>query len=444
MAAGPRAKAPARPAEARPVQRNRYADLLRVAAISLVIIGHWLLTDITYRHGQLSGLDAMRYISWAGWATLFFQVMPVFFVVGGYVNATSWTAHHALGEGWTGWVRERVLRLLWPTTVYVTFMVAAVLASEAAGAKPATLAQAGWLVSLQLWFLPVYVVLIALTPVMLAAHRRWGLAVPAVMALAAAGVDAGVLGPHLPLIGFANYFLVWGSMHQWGFAWQDGSLAHPRWRPYALAAGGAAVLAGLLAWSPFPVDMIGVGAAVGNTTPPSIALLAFAAAQTGLVLAAAPAISRALARPRLWRPVRRLNTMVMTGYLWHMVPVVIAAVAFYPHGLLPQPAIGTARWWELRPGWLALLAALLVLVIAGVTWLARPLRRLPMGIGPTGWWSPVALLLGIAVVIPALAKLAIDGFAPGGRLPLLILAGYCCGLAATLLSGRPDPAVDRH
>jgi hypothetical protein len=50
----------------------------------------------------------------------------------------------------------------------------------------------------------------------------------------------------------------------------------------------AAVLAGLLATGPFPVDMIGSGERIGNTTPPSIALLAFAAAQTGLVLAAEP------------------------------------------------------------------------------------------------------------------------------------------------------------
>lgn len=420
------------------MERNRYADLLRVLAICLVIVGHWLLTDITYRPGQLSGLDAMHYVSWSGWATLFFQVMPVFFVVGGYVNASSWTAHHEAGEGWTEWVRERVMRLLWPTTVYVTFVVAAVLVSQAAGAKPGTLAQAGWLISLQLWFLPVYVILIALTPLTLAAHRRWGLAVPAVMALAAAGVDAAVLGPHLHLIGFANYLLVWGSMHQWGFAWRGGTLTHPRWRPYALAAGGAGLLAGLLAWSPFPVDMIGFGGAVGNTTPPSIALLAFAAAQTGLVLAAGPAVSRALARPRFWRPVRRINSLVMTGYLWHMVPVIIVAVAFYPDGLAPQPAIGSARWWELRPGWIALLAAVLVPLILGVTWLGRPLRRLPMGIGPTGPWSPVILLLGLTAAIPSLARLAIGGFAPGGQLPTLVLAGYGFGLVLTLLSGRSD------
>jgi len=34
------------------------------------------------------------------------------------------------------------------------------------------------------------------------------------MAAGAAGVDACVLGPHLHLIGLADYLLVWGTMHQ--------------------------------------------------------------------------------------------------------------------------------------------------------------------------------------------------------------------------------------
>ncbi len=138
-------------------------------------------------------------------------------------------------------------------------------------------------------------------------------------------------------------------MHQWGFAWQDGTLTGRRWRPAAMAAGGAALLAGLLTWGPFPVDMIGARERIGNTTPPSIALLAFAAAQAGLLLALEPAVSRLLTRPRLGRHVKNLNATVMTLYLWHMAPVIVIAVAFYPMGVMPQPAIGTAQWWELRP-----------------------------------------------------------------------------------------------
>jgi fucose 4-O-acetylase-like acetyltransferase len=420
--------------------RNRYADLLRVAAIAAVVTGHWLLTSITYRGGQLSGLDAIRYVSWGGWVTLAFQVMPVFFLVGGYVHVISWTRHRERGEDWARWVRVRAMGLLWPATVYVTVAVLAAAAARMAGAGPAELARAGWLVALQLWFLPVYLLLIALTPVMLAAHRRWGLAVPAAMALGAAAVDAAAVGGHLPVIGYANYLLVWGSMYQWGLAWQDGTLTRPRWRPYALAAAGAAALAGLVARGPFPIDMIGAGERVANTAPPSIALLAYAAAQAGLVLAAAPAATRLLARPRWWRPVTRLSPAVMLVYLWHMVPVVIAAVAFYPTGVMPQPRIGSARWWELRPAWEILLAVILIPLIAGLLRLHRPLLRvLPTGLGPSRPWSPAVLVAGLGVCGFGLARLAIGGFAPGGRLPALALGAYACGLLLTLLSGPPDP-----
>ena len=80
----------------------------------MVVLGHWLLTGITYQGGHLSGLDALDYVSWGRWVTLLFQVMPVFFLVGGYANAVSWTAHQQRSEGWTEWVRGRTLRLLWP------------------------------------------------------------------------------------------------------------------------------------------------------------------------------------------------------------------------------------------------------------------------------------------------------------------------------------------
>ncbi|MET9660551.1 acyltransferase family protein [Streptomyces sp. NPDC006510] len=408
-----------------------------MCAIGGVVLGHWLLVSITYRSGHLSGLDALQYVGWGRWLTLLLQVMTVFFVVGGYANAISWTAHQQRGEGWTNWLRGRMLQLLWPTTVYVVVGALAVTVARIAGVDMAALARAGWLATLHLWFLPVYLLLIALTPLLLAAHRRWGLAVPAVMAVAAAGVDAVVLGPHLPLIGFANYLLVWGTMHQWGFAWQDGTLTRPRWRCGMLSAVGAMLLTTLLVWGPFPVSMIGTGARVGNTTPPSIALLAFAATQTGLLLAVEPAVERLLAHPWRWRLVSRLNRTVVTVYLWHMTPVIIVAGTFYPTGVMPQPTIGSAQWWALRPAWITLLTALLVPLTVGVMRTQRPLRLLPAGLGAAGWWSPALVLCALGAIVLALVRLAIDGFAPGGHVPALVLATYVCGLLAALCSGRP-------
>jgi acyltransferase-like protein len=423
--------------------RNRYADLLRVTAIGLVVVGHWLLTDIRYQHGILSGLSALPYVSWAGWATLGFQVMPVFFLVGGYANAVSWTAHHAAGQRWTGWVQARAMRLLWPTTVYVGAAVLVVAVLRTFGVRPVVLAQAGWFTALHLWFLPVYLLLIAATPVLLAAHHRWGFAVPVAMAVGACAVDAIVITLHPPVVGFANYLLVWGCMHQWGFAWHDGTLRTPRWRPAALAAAGSALLAILVGWGPFPIDMIGTGQRIGNTTPPSVALLAFAATQTGLLLLAQPMATRLLGHPKPWRLVSRLNTTVMTVYLWQMAPVILVAVACYPTGLLPQPPTGTASWWALRPAWLALLTAVLVPLTWALMWVQRPLRRLPTGVGRSGRYSPLLLALGIAAAMVAVARLAVAGFAPTGELPLPVLAAYAAGLAAILLAGHDRAVVAR-
>ncbi len=143
-----------------------------MTAIVLVVLGHWLLTGIIYQGGHLSGLDALDCVSWGRWVTLLFQVMPVFFLVGGYANAVSWTAHQQRGEGWTEWVRGRALA-----------------GGRLRGRHPALRRRGpgrrreycrtgpGRLVcALHLWFLPVCLLLIALT-LLLAAHRRWGLAI---------------------------------------------------------------------------------------------------------------------------------------------------------------------------------------------------------------------------------------------------------------------------
>jgi fucose 4-O-acetylase-like acetyltransferase len=437
--------------------RNRYADLLRVLAIGMVVLGHWLLTSVSYARGQLTGTSAMADIGWSGWGTLLFQVMPVFFLVGGYANAVSWTRHRAGGATWASWVRHRAIRLLRPTTVFVAAAVIAVAAGRLAGADPAELALAGWGVAIQLWFLPVYLLLIALTPALHAAHRRWGLAVAAAGTLAAAGVDAGLLGAGLAGLGYANYLLVWGTMHQWGFAWQDGTLTRRgpgrwRWRPWALAVAGAVTLGCLLAWGPFDVDMVGTtGGRVNNTIPPSVALLAFAAAQAGLLLAAEPAVSRWLARGRLWAAVSWLNARVLTVYLWHMVPVVVVAVALYPTGVLGQPPAGSGGWWALRLAWIAALAVVLVPAAIFLARFERPLRRpvrparSPAGLARSwpapSWLAPAVLALGLAASGVALFRIAVSGFAPGGSVPVATIAGYAGGVALTLLAGWLAPGT---
>ena len=277
--------------------RNRYADLLRVVAIGAVVYGHWLVTDITY---QVASFPAWTPSTTSSGAVghLAFQVMPLFFLVGGYVNALSWTAHHARGESWTRWVRGRAMRLLWPTTVFVVVAVLAVAQRRWPGCRGRTSRGrlGGRIPALVPPGLPAAE---PLTPALLAAHRRWGPGGPG--RHGRRGRSGGCRGnrPALELDRLRQLPAGVGLDAPVGLR-LAGRFADPLpVAPATLAAAGVLAFAGLVTLGRFPVDMIGAaGEKVGNTTPPSVALLAFGAAQTGLVLAAEPAVSRWLAAGR--------------------------------------------------------------------------------------------------------------------------------------------------
>ncbi len=156
-------------------------------------------------------------------------------------------------------------------------------------------------------------------------------------------IDVATVGAHLPNLGWLNYLLCWGLLYQLGIAWHESQFEglFAGRRPWLLAAGSALALALLIGVGPYPVSMIGVpGQTVDNTSPPSLAMVAFGVTQAGIAMAVAPALNRLL-RPRfLQRVLSIANNNVMSLYLWHMIPVVIVAIVGYPAGLLPQPAEG--------------------------------------------------------------------------------------------------------
>ena len=79
-------------------------DLLRALALLLVVLGHWLVSAIGGGHGRLTGHSALESLTWAYPITWLFQVIPVFFMVGGYANAASLTSHRNRGGTAAGWL----------------------------------------------------------------------------------------------------------------------------------------------------------------------------------------------------------------------------------------------------------------------------------------------------------------------------------------------------
>ncbi|MFD4606120.1 acyltransferase [Streptomyces sp. NPDC058464] len=418
------------------MSRDRYVDFLRAWAIVLVVLGHWLITALVREPGgRITAPELLADVPWTQWLTLAFQIMPLFFLAGGHAAGGSWSRARAAGGTPAGWLGRRALRLLLPVAVYSGAVFLAVGVCSAVGVDPDTLALVGWAMAMQFWFLPVYLLLSALTPALYAAHLRWGPRVPLAMGAVAVAADALVVTVHAPYAGLLNYVLVWGVAYQLGFCWRDGLLTGRRLVPLAMAAGGGLAFAALVALGPFPVSLILVtGQSPSNTDPPSAAMLAWLVAQVGLSLLAAPPLRRLLDRERVWRVVRPVGGASMTLYLWHMLPVLVVAAAFYLTGLAPEPTLGSAAWWGLRVPWLLVLGAVLACVVSAL----RPLER---GLGVVyGRTVPDAglrrawpLWLGLAMNVAALGRLAVQGFAPDGRLPVLPALGLLLGTALVML-----------
>src|SRR5690606_21623675 len=148
------------------------------------------------------------------------------------------------------------------------------------------------------------------------------------------------------LAGAGNFLFGWLAIHQVGFAWRDGRLPFtPRtWVPLMLGGLTAALL--LTVVGPYSISMIDVGGQhPRNASPPTLALLAVATFQLGLLMAVRDPAERWLRRQRPWLAVVAVNSVVFTIFLWHMSAVVLLVGLLDTLGLLPKPAVATTEWW---------------------------------------------------------------------------------------------------
>lgn len=262
----------ARVAAATPAQRDRFADLLRVASILVVVAGHWLMAVVAWRHGRVEGGNALAQVPGLWLATWLLQVMPLFFFVGGLANLVS----ARRGGGWSGFVRGRAARLLRPTLAFLAVWAGGAAALGLAGVPEAVLRPVARLVVQPLWFLGLYLLVVAVAPAMLRLHRRFGPAVVLWLGLAAAAADIAGRLPGLDRVGQLNFLLVWLFAHQLGFLYADGTLAGWSRRAHAaMAGGGLAALVALTASGAWPPSMVGLpGDRVSNMSPPSLCMVA--------------------------------------------------------------------------------------------------------------------------------------------------------------------------
>jgi fucose 4-O-acetylase-like acetyltransferase len=390
-----------------PDERDRYADLIRVLAILVVVYGHWLAAVVLVRDGQLVTSQLLVVEPWTRVATWLVQVMPLFFLVGGRVNAGSLRRARDRGQSASAWVRKRARRLLRPMLPLLALWVALAPALDALGVASGVVELAAETAFIPLWFLVVYLLVIVLAPVTWRLHRRGGLAVLAVATPLVALVDA-LDRAEVPVVGQLNYLLVFAVAHQLGYLWYEDRLPTSL-RALPLAGAGLTSALLLVALLGYPLSMVGLQAdADSNATPPTLVLVALTLFQLGIVLALRGPAERWLERDAVaWAGVASLGTAIVTVFLWHMTALVIVAASTHLPGWWPQVTEVDGLWWSLRPLWLLLCTvALAPLVLA--------FKRLETAGDPVPG-GPVTTVAGVAATAIGLGLVLTEGLYDAAR-----------------------------
>lgn len=358
-----------------PADRNRYVDFLRAVSILAVVIGHWLvITPWVSADGVFHADHLLTRSVLAQWLTWAFQVMPVFFAVGGYANAVSWDSATKRGTPYGDWLVARLRRLVLPALPLLALWAAFALATWSGVMDPLLVEVTSLGALSPLWFLAVYVAVVALVPLTRKAWVRFGVWSFWAPVLATVLVDIAAFGFEVTWLRWINYALVWPAVHQLGYLWKDGRLGGVRSSvPYAVGGLTVALVAVLLL--DYPVAMIGIpGADVSNSAPPTVALLALGIGQFGVLMAAERPLRRWLDKIGPWTTTVLVNGMIMTLFVWHytvmVVPVVANAYWFDGFGMRLEP--DTGGWWATRPLWIAALVVLMAIFAPLVNRFERP------------------------------------------------------------------------
>ena len=390
-----------------PTSRNRYIDFLRAASIIVVVLGHWLMAAPHVVAGGLEYNVLLSEASWTHYLTWILQVMPIFFLVGGYANAVSWRSARGRGEPYGIWLRARLRRLMLPVLPLLAVWAVADYILLQTGYDRSLLQFGSQGALVPVWFLATYVAVVSLTPITLRLWDRFGWNALLVTGALAGLMDFLSLGsPGLTSAGYLNYLFMWGTVHSLGYAWADSKIGGVSRRLMASAAGLAATAA-LVFWGPYPVAMVGLNTeGVNNSQPPKVTLLTLAIFQAGLILALEGPARRWLTRERAWAGVVMVNGRIMTLYLWHMTAmVVLIGVSLLLDGVGLGVAVDTREWWLTRPLWIATLAAITIPFLMMFGRFERPNpdhRPAP----PT--WQPVAAVIAACSGLGLLAALGVS------------------------------------
>ena len=343
--------------------RNRAVDFYKAVAMVAVAFGHWMAIAVFKDdEGSIVAKNALEFDYSLAWVTWALQVMPLFFLAGGFSSAVSLDSHNRKGGEPQDWVANRLRRMMVPTMVlaYFWMVVLAVGGAAQVGELAFLGAAAG---AIPLWFLANYTIDTAIAPITLPLFRRN----PLVFFLGIGGAFTlfEVLGlAGVPLIHGINWVIGWLIFQILGFAWKDGLL--PSRKALGFIAPAMWVITYLVVKvGPWRASMVNDGDATFNPThPPSIALMLFGLAYCATAVFLAPSINTWLARSvSSFKVVAILGGVGMSVYLWHFTAAVLAGIGLLLVDGLPTAEVGSFDWWVQKTPLIALSFVILLVVL---------------------------------------------------------------------------------
>ena len=402
-------------------KRDLTLDIARVFCVVLVVVIHLLMVGVGFDPDGLVVSRPLEDQDWFWIATWFGQIMPLFFVVGGFASLTAWRSLQRRGGGAAQYVRNRVLRLAQPALPLFLFYVVVIGVARLLQVDPELLDTVVAGAGFPLWFLAAYTACQALVPFMARMHARAPRRTMLVLLALVVLVDVARFTIGITELGLPNMVFVWLLAQQIGFWYADGWFAaRSGLQLFLIAVAAYAVMAAIAlpeGW--YYNDML------ANLNPPTLPLVCLAVAQACILRALRPLLSRLMNTHAARAVVFLVGTRLMTIYLWHL-PLIIALSGIAL--LIPDasPAPSSPAWWASRPVFFVIVfAALFALSFLVGRWEAPR----EVGVTPPGYISAIAALL---TFIPAFA--VTEWFLD---FPLAVLGSICFSIAILLLGRWP-------
>jgi hypothetical protein len=417
-------------------KRDLTLDLARVFCVLLVVLIHLLMTGVVVLSGGGIGLQrTLELQPWYAQATWVGQIMPLFFVIGGFAGLTAWRSLQRRGGDAPGYIRGRLLRLARPAFPLFVFYAIAITAGliiiDATGflgfpVLDAIIIGAGS----PLWFIAAYAISQAMLPFLARLHVTAPKRTVLVLLIGVILVDllrysTADLGMASYWLGLLNLLFVWPLIQQIGFWYADGFFDRPWWQLVLISLLSLGMLWPLTTYGPYAVDML------INQNPPTLPLVFIGLSQAAFLRL----LKRPLSALMRTRPAQGFvflaGTRLVTIYLWHLpVLIAVAGIALLIPGATPRP--GSAEWWLSRP----VEYVLILFILFGLSLLVGRFEQ-PRELGAT---PPVAFVAIGAVLTIAVPTILI----PLGLDLALALAGAITFGLAILILGERGVALGRR